>query len=228
METDLALVIRNGIKSLGPPTSQYTYQTTAISSSCSKIALVGRADFRIYQVSSAFDTTFLCWGDINKRYAHQAKLAIEINSPLAYHRSALSDEILAIASVKSVVDIRNARTGQRIRQLTFEPDVECSAIAFSPDGQSLGIGLENGDLLVYEAGLRLDFASRHIRVPQVDNIGIAAIAFSPDSLLMAATTLDSSVVVYRVSNLSTGYLENFVKPMVYGKRSEPADITDVD
>jgi WD40 repeat protein len=221
-------MVRNGVKLIGPASSQYTYQSTAISSSSGKIALVSRADFHVYKVSEVLEVSFLCWGDINKRYAQQPKQAIDVKSTSAYYRSALSDEILAIASVQTFVDIRNARSGQRIRQLVLEPQgVECRSIAFSPDGQHLAIGLENGDILVYEAGLRLDFATRPLRVTY-NNIPVTSVVFSHNSLFMAACTLDNNARVFLLSNLSDGCLEQFNKPSVHGKRSETADITDID
>ena len=174
------------------------------------------------------EPTFLCWGDIHKRYAQQSKQTPDIKDSTAYHISAMSDEILVIASVKTYVDIRNARSGQRIRQVVTEQDIECRAIAFAPDGQHFGVGLENGDILVYEAGLRLDFETRPIRVSSVEHSPVTSIVFSQGSILMGSSTLDNMVRTYRLNNLSDGCFKQYLKPLVQGKRSDPADIADLD
>jgi WD40 repeat protein len=219
---DLGVFVRNRIKPLGTP--QSSYQTTAVSSSCKRIALVGLADFTIYDVSTSLEISIVCWGDITQRYAPQPKTAIAQKGPGSYYKSALTDDILAIASFETFIDIRNARSGQRINQLRLERGT-CRTIGFSPDSQRLVIGLDNGDVLVYQAGIKIDFAEPPVAVGT--DSPITSIVFSHDSLLMAVCTQDNIVRAYRLGNLSDGFFEQFVEPSVYGKRSKSADIADL-
>ena len=167
------------------------------------------------------------WGDITQRYAFQPKPAIEHRTPSSYHLAALTDEILAIASYETYIDIRNAKTGQRIHQLKLEIQSHIRVIVFSPDGQHLAVGLKTGDIYVFHAGLRLDFSTPPIRVKYVHDSPVVAITISHDSLLMAAATQDNVVRAYRLRNLSDGHFEEWAQPIVYGSRSKPAGISDV-
>lgn len=170
----------------------------------------------------------LCWGDINRRFATHQKPTIEQYSPLSYHLAALSNDILAICSVETFVDIRNARTGERIKHWKLpRSGIICRSIAFSPNGQYLAIGLDSGDIYVYQAGLILDFAAQAIHVRYKINMAIGSIVFSHDSLLMAVCTKDNVIRAYRPDNLSYGNFVEFVEPAVYGKHSKTADIADV-
>ena len=136
----------------------------------------------------------------------------------------MTDNVLAIASVESYVDLRNAKTGQRINLLRFENPAVCQTIQFSPDGQYLAVGLSDGDVLVFPAGLQLGFHEPPICVSHSSRVN--SVAFSPDSLLMTVATQDSILRAYRLSNLSDGYFEQFIEPSVYGRKSKPADIAD--
>jgi WD40 repeat protein len=205
-------------------TPQSSYQTTAISASCKCFAVISLADFTIYDLSASLETEIVCWGDITQRYALQPKPAISQKGPGSYYKSAITDDILAIASFETFIDIRNAKTGQRINQLRLERGV-CRTIGFSPDSQRLVIGLDNGDVLVYQAGIRIDFAEPPVVVSTESPI--TSIVFSHDSLLMAVCTQDNIVRAYRLGNLSDGFFEQFVEPSVYGRRSKSADVADL-
>ena len=215
--------VRNRLKRIG----SHTYEATAISADCKNVAIVGLADFTIFEVSSSFEVKVICWGDITQRYAFQPKQAIEQRSILSYHRAALTDEIIAIASFESFIDIRNAKTGQRIHQLRLEVQSNIRAIVFSPDGQHLAVGLKTGDIFVYHAGLKFEFSAPPIRVRYDHESPITSITISHDSLLMAASTEDNIVRAYRFLNLSDGHFEEWVQPVQYGSRNKPAPISDL-
>jgi WD40 repeat protein len=211
------------MKILGTPDS--VYQTTAISPDCYTVVLVTPADFIVYDVSPLTEPTVLCWGETSGRHAPSPKPLSHLkNIDHPYRLAALTHDILAIASVESV-DIRNAKTGERIKQLMIPGDVS-RAISFSPNGQYLAIGLDNGDIIVYHAGLLFDFPAPPIRVPRSGKSPVASIAFSHDSLIMAVCTKDNIVRVYRLENLSKGGFRKYVEPLSHGKRSNP-DIADI-
>ena len=211
------------MKSLG----SHTYQATAISPNCKKIALITLADFTIYEVSSSFEVTIACWGDNTQRYAPHPKPSIEQRSSLSYHMAALTDEIIAIASLETFVDIRNAKTGQRVHQLKLEVTSQITAIVFSPDGQHLAVGLKSGDIFVFHSGLRLEFSARPLWIKYDHESPVTSFAISHDSLLMAAATQDNVVRAYRLRSLSDGHFEEWVQPCRYGSRSKPALISDL-
>ena len=211
------------MKVLGSPDS--VYQATAISPDCTTVVLVTLADFIVYNVSPRLEPTTLCWGETSGRHAPSPKPLSHVkNIDHPYRLAALTHDILAIASVQ-YVDIRNAQTGERIKQLTI-PDVIPRAIMFSPNGQYLAIGLENGDIIVYHAGLLFDFPAPPIHVPRSGKTPVTSIAFSYDSLIMAVCTKDNIVRVYRLENLSKGSFRKYVEPLSQGKRSNP-DIADL-
>jgi WD40 repeat protein len=217
------VVVRNKLKKLGPSEKHHSYQATAISASGTRLALISISDFTVYDISSS-ETKIVCWGDVTQRYAPQPKPALEQKSPSSYYRAAMSDNVLALASIESYVDLRNVKTGQRINLLRFENPAVCQTIRFSPDGQHLAVGLSDGDVLVFLAGLQLGFHEPPICVSHSSRVN--SVAFSPDSLLMTVATQDSILRAYRLSNLSDGYFEQFIEPSVYGRKSKPADIAD--
>jgi WD40 repeat protein len=219
----LAVVIRNKVKKIGIPDKQHSYQATAISASGNRVALITLADFTVYDVSTS-ENKIVCWGDVTQRYAPLPKPAIEQKTAHSYYRAAMTDDVLALASVESFVDLRNAKTGQRINLLNFENAAVCQTVRFSPDGKQLAIALSDGDVLVYQAGLQYDFLEPPICVSHSSRVN--SVAFSPDSLLMTVATQDCIVRAYRLSNLSDGYFEQFIEPAVYGRKSKPADIAD--
>ena len=202
------------------------YQTTAISSDCSTVALITPADFLIYAISPSLEPTLLCWGETAGRYAQVPKPLSHVKTvDHPYYLAALTPDILALASLETYLDIRNAKTGERIKQLTF-PDSACRAIVFSPSGQFLAIGLENGDIIIYHAGLLFDFPADPIRVPHSGKTPVNTIAFSHDSLIMAVCTKDNIIRVFRLENLSKGSFRKYVEPLAQGRRSNP-DVADL-
>jgi WD40 repeat protein len=225
--------VRNRIRVLGTPNPGYTYQATAISADCKKVALVSLADFVIHEVTSTFESQIVCWGDNTKRFAPQPKITVEQKSITSYHIAALSNRVLAIASQEAFVDIRNAGTGERINLLRLDPsDLICRTLDFSPDGQHLAVGFENGDVLIFQAGLLFDFAGETpIRLRYKEGgfhkIPVVSVAFSHDSSLMAICTKDNVVRCYRLDHLSDGFFEEYDEPATYGKRGSPADISDL-
>jgi WD40 repeat protein len=177
----------------------------------------------VYDISIS-ENKIVCWGDVTQRYAAQPKPAIEQKTAHSYYRAAMTDDVLALASVESFVDLRNAKSGQRINLLNFENAAVCQAVRFTPDGQHLAVALSDGDVFVYQAGLQFEFLEPPICVSHSSKVN--SVAFSPDSLLMTVATQDCIVRAYRLSNLSEGYFEQFIEPSVYGRKSKPADIAD--
>lgn len=223
------------MKAIGVRNPAYTYQATAISADCTKVALMGLMDFFIYDVPAnlRYDPTLICWGDLTKRYGPQPRSAVELEKGrdrkqgvLSYYMGTLTNDVLAIASVDTYVDVRNARTGERIAHLTLPSENQCRAITFSPDGQNLAVGLSQGEIIVYRAGLVSDFGGEPIHLNQ-NNMPLTTMVFSHDSLLMVACTKDNFVRVYRVDNLTAGAFEEYIKPSEYGKPPKPANISDI-
>ena len=223
------------MKVIGVRNPAYTYQATAISADCTKVALVGLMDFLIYEVppNLRFEPSLICWGDLTKRYGPQPRSAIELEKSkdrkqgtLSYYMATLTNDVLAIASGNTYVDVRNAKTGERIAQLTLPSNSQCRAIVFSPDGQNLAVGLSQGEIFVYQAGLVRDFGGDPIHLTQTNN-PITTIVFSHDSLLMVVCTKDNIIRAYRVDNLTVGAFEEYVKPSEYGKPPKPANISDI-
>jgi WD40 repeat protein len=223
------------MKVIGVRNPAYAYQATAISADCTKVALVGLVDFLIYDVplNLRLEPGLICWGDLTKRYGPQPRSAVDLEKSkdrrqgsLSYYMAALTNDVLAIASANTYVDIRNAGTGERIAQLKLPSENQCRTIAFSPDGQNLAIGLSQGEIFVYRAGLVRNFGGESIHLTQ-NNIPITTIVFSHDSLLMVVCTKDNCVRAYRVDNLSAGAFEEYIKPSEYGKPPKPADISDI-
>jgi WD40 repeat protein len=191
------------------------------------VAVLGLADFTIYEVTPTFEVNVICWGDITQRYAPMPKPAIEQRSLYSYHRAALAEEIIAIASFQTFIDIRNAKTGQRIHQLRLEAQSNIRVIVFSPDGQHLAVGLKTGDIFVFHSGLRYEFSTPPIRVRNEHESPIISITISHDSLLMVVSTQDNVVRAYRLRNLSDGHFEEWIQPIKYGTRNKPAPISDL-
>jgi len=223
------------MKVIGVRNPAYTYQATAISADCTKVALIGLVDFLVYDVPSnlRYEPSLICWGDLTKRYGPQPRSAIDLEKSkdrrqgsLSYYMAALTNDVLAIASANTYVDIRNARTGERIAQLKLQSENQCRTIAFSPDGQNLAIGLSQGEIFVYRAGLVRDFGGESIHLNQ-NKMPITTIVFSHDSLLMVVCTKDNFVRAYRVDDLTAGAFEEYIRPSEYGKPPKPADISDI-
>ena len=176
-------------------------------------------------MSPLLEPKILCWGDTGGRHATRPKPLTHLKTiDHPYHLAALTPDILAIISVE-YIDIRNARTGERINKLTIH-DVVSRAMVFSPNGQHLAIGSENGDIIVYHAGLLFDFPTPPIRVPHSGKVEVTSIAFSHDSLIIAISIKDNIVRVYRLENLSKGSFRKYVDPLSQGKRSN-SDIADI-
>jgi WD domain, G-beta repeat len=205
------------------------YQATAISASCKLVALVTLADFTVHDVSRGIDTRVVCWGDITQRCGPEPKIAIEQKSFLSYNMAALGDEILAIASFEVLIDIRNAKSGERINQVRLDVKSPIRCIILSPDGGHLVVGLKTGDIFVFSAGVQLQFSGPPIRIKPDHETPVTSIAISQDSLLMAVAREDNTVCAYRLQNLATGHFRQWRDPCLYrdGTRSKSAVVCDL-
>lgn len=217
---------RNEVKLLR--ITETAYQATAISATCNMAALIGIADFIIWNIES--EKRFVCWGDMNGRYAREPRsFELQTKPENHYCMATMTDTILAIAQ-KSSVDIRNARTGGRIEQLPLADFPR--TIVFSPDGKHLAVGTDN-QIFVYRQGLQ-SFSPPIC----IHTTSLRSIVFSHDSKLMATCTKDNIVRAYRLDNLSIGCFQKYVEPLQYGKCRgdsiyphrcfKTADIADID
>ena len=211
------------------------YQATAISVTCNTVAVVGIADFIVWEIRH-LDPKIVCWGDMNGRNAPEPRpLQLQTIPENHYHLAAITDEILAISQMDAI-DIRNVKTGKRIGQLPMTDFPR--TIAFSLKGIYLAIGTDSGDILVYRRGLDWTYSAFPIRISRSVNTPVMSIVFSTDSTLMATCGKDNVVRVYRLSNLSIGCIQKYVEPLAYGKCRgdityphkcfKAADIADID
>jgi hypothetical protein len=211
------------------------YQATAISADCTKVAVVGIADFIVWEIRH-LEPKIVCWGDMNGRNAPEPRpLQLQTTPENHYHLAAITDGVLAISQMDAI-DIRNVNTGKRIEQLQVTEYPR--TMVFSLKGIYLAIGTDSGDIFVYRRGLDGLYSAFPIRISRSVNTSVTSIVFSTDSTLMAACGRDNVVRVYRLSNLSIGCIQKYVEPLAYGKCRgdityphkcfKVADIADID
>ena len=118
-----------------------------------------------------------------------------------YARAAMSDTVLCIACIGNCIDIHDASTGRRIKTVSF-PNLQCRALTVSPNGRFLAVGMETGEILVYDFHIEANFPPEPILIESsVASRSVNCIAFSPDSTLMSYCS--SKNVIYTYS-LDTG------------------------
>jgi WD40 repeat protein len=92
----------------------------------------------------------------------------------------------------STVAVWNARTGARLLQRSLADHT--TAIAFSPDSRSLGLGTASGQLLFWNARTGAPRAAPL----HAANGNIESVSFSPDGSLVAAGAYDRTSTVWNV------------------------------
>src|SRR5205085_1231103 len=101
---------------------------------------------------------------------------------------------LGCCSPASTVAVWNARTGATLLQRRLRGHT--TAIAFSPDSRTLGLGTESGQLLFWNA------RNGHPRAAPLHaaNGNIDTVSFSPDGSLVAAGAYDRTSTVWDLSS----------------------------
>jgi WD40 repeat protein len=94
------------------------------------------------------------------------------------------------------VVIRDARTLALRRTLVQLPDVQTTAVAFSPDGTRLAYGAADGTAALISA------TSGHTIVPYLgQTAAISEVAFSPDGALVGTASSDGTVRLWRAGGI---------------------------
>jgi WD40 repeat protein len=188
-----------------------TYQATAISDTCGSTALINKSDFVIFTVPARGSdemVRMVCCGFNDGRYGLTPQTANKfVNDPRAikptYLRAVMTDQILCIACAENCVDVHDAGTGERLGTLEF-PQRRCWTIAMAPAGKVLAVGMETGELLLYDAGEAGNFITTPTLIPPPTAKSVNSIAFSPDSTYMSMCTSDNIIRTYRLeSNVAT-------------------------
>ena len=124
-----------------------------------------------------FNTTALSAGDRNQ------KLAL----------GSLDGSIL-VRNVSEVFEKKKGLIGAYFLQLSQEKPV--TAVAFSPDEQTLASGTEDGNIAVWDtvSGKRLFILT------DTQKNKVATVSFSPDGMYLATGATDGSVILWNVQN----------------------------
>jgi WD40 repeat protein len=101
----------------------------------------------------------------------------------------------AFAKARSIgVDVRDARSGERLARLPTENEVR--SVAFSPDGSLLAGGQLDGDTLLWETD-----GWRQVGPPLAVSPGqTLGVAFSPDGRTLATSHDDGAVILWDVES----------------------------
>ena len=172
-----------------------SYQATAISTACSRIALIGKNEFHVYEPPRVEN---VCWGHWDGRFRSHAQSSsapewhgINADTLTQYYKAVMNDDVLIIASAGLWLDLRNASTGQRLS--TYRQAARCRCLGLSSDGKVLAIGLDTGELNIRWAALNFNSSIVVNLLPVAGSFSVKCIAFSPNSELIAACTADNAV-----------------------------------
>ena len=191
------------------------YQATAISETCFTVALITPQDFSIYAVGEIATSRLICYGANDGKYGKtpdDARKDLDAMAhPRDYHptfvRAVMSDRVLCIACAESCVDIYITTTGRRIGTIQF-PQRKCSSLKMSPNGEVLAVGMETGEVLLYNAGSDENFVTTPVMLNECDARAVNAIAFSPNSVFLA-TCGGNLVNIYRLGGDSPRLLSRY-------------------
>ena len=180
------------------------YQATAISETCLTVALITPQDFSIYAVNEMATSRLLCYGTNDGKYGKTVDDARKDLDAMAnprgfqptFQRAVMSDRVLCIACVEGCVDIYVTTTGRQIGTIQF-PQKKCTSLKVSPNGETLAVGMETGEVLLYSAGSAENFVTTPVMLREWDSRVVNAITFSPNSVFLA-TCSANLVNIYRL------------------------------
>jgi hypothetical protein len=190
---------------LGPRTA---VQSTAISSTCETIALIKDSNFQIYSIpepGSNGRIALKSCGFSDGRFGSSLNTTRkQVNEPSdrspVYTSAAMSDAILCIACIGNCIDIHETSTGQRIRTVSF-PNLRCRTLTISPNGILLAVGMETGEILIYDISIEADFPTEPVLIESSDaSRPVNCIAFSPDSTLMSYCSSKNVIYTYSLDD----------------------------
>lgn len=93
------------------------------------------------------------------------------------------------------LEVRDPRTGDSIWGAGLDTKAAYPALAFSPDGNLIAVGLANGEVRTWNAA-----DGSPSQTLTASSYAIRAIAFSPDGRLIAASASDSTIRVLQLSD----------------------------
>ena len=190
---------------LGPRTA---VQSTAISSTCETIALIKDSNFQIYSIprpGSNGRIALQSCGFNDGRFGFSlSTMRKPVDEPSnrspVYASAAMSDTILCIACIGNCIDIHETSTGQRIRTVSF-PDLRCRTLTISPNGGLLAVGMETGEILIYDISIEANFSTEPVLIESSDaSRSVNCIAFSPDSTLMSYCSSKNVIYTYSLGD----------------------------
>jgi len=191
-----------------------TFVATAISETCLTIGFVTSHEFYIYTVGEKAMHRLICCGFSDGRVGESANSARKDLETLAnprdfeptYLKAAMTDRVLCIACAESCVDVHITPTGRKIATLEF-PGRKCSSIAMSPNRELLAVGMESGEILIYNAGAEENFNTPPRSVKELDGRSINCVTFSPNSRILGSCSVSNIIRIYNllgdVKRLST-------------------------
>ena len=102
-------------------------------------------------------------------------------------------DLLAATDLQGTLRIWNVRDGKEVKQIPATQQQQFSAVTFSPDGSLLVTGSPNGDIVFWNAQTGANVA---ILSGRATDIGVYALAFSPDGQQLALGLSDQSVRLF--------------------------------
>src|SRR5205823_1035668 len=89
--------------------------------------------------------------------------------------------ILATCSSSNAVELRDTRTGRRLRTFGKPGNWEQRAISFSPNGKILAAGSDDGSVTLWSA-----ITGRLLRTLSAGSLAAVSVAFAPDGRMLAS------------------------------------------
>jgi WD40 repeat protein len=106
-----------------------------------------------------------------------------------------SPDIRYILSRHSTAQLWDAATGTQLYSTTSNASGDCTAIAFSPDGQSVSCGFSDGTVEV----LTISTWTKQAVLPGCSNTLVATVTFTPDSQSVVSASQDGTVQVWALT-----------------------------
>lgn len=144
-------------------------------------------------LAAAFERRVQLWNTVERTdlftfSRHEADVTDMAFSP--------DSQILAMVNRARMLRLLEATTFTEVA--SFQAPGPIQAVAFSPDGNLIALGINNGGLILVDV-------DENISVVSTDDGGIAGVAFSPDGQLIATAGFDGTVRIWSIANgVSTG------------------------